>query len=445
MATFARALGAFVFVGCLAAVPHAASSGAALAAELPPTGPAAPVAAPLPVSGSTAPLPTAAGLQESLGRLSRTGRSAALVVVDPGTGDVLLERLPATPLIPASTAKLATAAAALHVLGPDYRIPTSVSSEDGVLYLVGGGDPSLRIKGKQAPGEPASLAALARATADALAPGASLDLVYDDRAFRGPELGPGWPVSFPRAGVVPPITALIVDGGRVSPGATSRVGDPARQAAEIFAGQLRREGLTVTSVAKGKVGDRATQIAQVESPRVADLVEHMLTQSDNGYAESLGHLVGGKHLGQPTFAGGAKATKEALTQLGIDVDGYGLRDASGLSRRNLLAARSLTDILESVATGERPTLSWIAPGLAVAGLTGTLAERFQTPATSAGKGVVQAKTGTLTGVSALAGLVTTADGRLLAFAHLQNGVDSLVGARDRADRIAATIAQCGCR
>ena len=65
-------------------------------------------------------------------------------------------------------------------------------------------------------------------------------------------------------------------------------------------------------------------------------------------------------------------------------------------------------------------------------------------ATGAGRGVVRAKTGTLTGVSSLAGVVTDADGRLLVFALMTNGGNT-AEVRSRLDEMAATLSGCGCR
>ena len=83
-------------------------------------------------------------------------------------------------------------------------------------------------------------------------------------------------------------------------------------------------------------------------------------------------------------------------------------------------------------------------GLPVAGGDGTLEDRFGTGTASAGRGIVRAKTGTLTGVTALAGVVTTADGRLLVFATMSNG-RSPADVRPRLDTFAATLGACGCR
>ena len=409
----------------------------------PPAAPAPPVLAPLDPTGS--PAPTAEGVAAEIGRLvSRGLKGGSVLVADPSSGQVLFSRSPGESLIPASVTKLTTAVAALDVLGPQSRIPTIVYRDAGTLYLVGGGDPTLvRAKGGDPlAGGSASLRELARAVAADVAE--PVELVFDTSAFRGPTLGPGWPSSFPAAGVAAPVTALVVDGGRTSPGARSRVSDPAKQAAGVFAALLEREGVTVTAIRKGRHPDGADEVARVESPPVGDIVERMLTESENNYAEALAHLAGGASLGKPTFAGGAAAARAALERLGVDVEGLTLVDGSGLSRRDRIRPTLLVEILTDVATGKDADLSAIAPGLPVAGLTGTLADRYTTAATRPGRGFVHAKTGTLTGVVSLAGTVLTADGRLLVFAMIANDVRSLAGTRETMDQVASRLATCGC-
>ncbi len=222
-----------VAVGLTAALlvpPLAAADGGPV-----PPAPAPSVLPAINVAVSTAPAPTAAGISAVVTPLlnKRLGQES-VVVIDPATSTVLFERDAATPRVPASTLKLATSAAALNVLGPQTRIPTVVYRNGATLYLVGGGDPTLvRAKGGDPlAGGSASLKALAKAATKTLTTGKTLKLVYDDSAFTGPVLGPGWPKGFPSAGVVAPVTALVVNGGRARPGSLTRVQDPARQAAD---------------------------------------------------------------------------------------------------------------------------------------------------------------------------------------------------------------------
>lgn len=434
-----------VLVGAVG-LPRALAEGTA--AEVP-AAPAPAVLVPVDVTsaGAPGPAPTPEGVRRAVGPLAASAPGElSILVVDPATGTVLLEERADRSLIPASTAKLATAAAALQALGPQTRIPTVVHRLDDTLYLVGGGDPTLVRSGGGDPlkGGNASLRAVARDAADAIDRGAPVRLVYDTSAFRGPTLGPGWRSSYPAGGVAAPVTALVVDGGRVSPGSTARVTDPARQAADAFAGFLADEGVTVSAIRKGRLDPTAQEIARVESAPVADIVQRMLTESDNNFADAMAHLTGGKELGKPSFAGGAAATKQVLGELGLDTAGLSLADGSGLSTENRLPVRLLAALLGDVARGVDADLASIAPGLPVAGFTGTLADRFATAATRAGRGYVQAKTGSLTGVIGLSGLVQDRNGRVLVFSMIANNVSSLVTARETMDRIASRLAACGC-
>jgi D-alanyl-D-alanine carboxypeptidase/D-alanyl-D-alanine-endopeptidase (penicillin-binding protein 4) len=356
--------------------------------------------------------------------------------MDPSDGTVLFDARGSRPRIPASTAKLATAAAALDVLGAESILPTIAYRDDATVVLVGGGDPTLRR---------ADLTRLAEQVAQDFGTQTAVTVRYDASAFTGPALGPGWSSGFVRAGVAAPVSALVVDGGRVRLGANPRVGDPARQAGQVFAAALEAEGLKVRRVQPGRPGAAAREVGRVESAPVGDIVQRMLTDSENDYAEVLAHLVGGRLLGEPSFAGGARATREVLAGLGIDVSGVTLADGSGLSRENRMPARFLAELLSSSVTGTPAELAAIPAGLAVAGLTGTLEDRFTTAATSDGRGFVHAKTGTLTGVSALAGTVLDREGRTLVFAMVDDRARSLIRARETMDSVASVLATCGCR
>jgi D-alanyl-D-alanine carboxypeptidase/D-alanyl-D-alanine-endopeptidase (penicillin-binding protein 4) len=183
---------------------------------------------------------------------------------------------------------------------------------------------------------------------------------------------------------------------------------------------------------------------------VSDLVEHAVRASDNVLAEVLAREVAIRREGDPTFAGAAGQTLAALSQAGFDTAGARVVDGSGLSTENRIPARLLAAVLAAAAApaeGPRDTqfLRPITSGLPVAGGDGTLDERFGTDSpAAAGRGVVRAKTGTLTDVSSLAGVTTDTDGRLLVFALMSNGV-SPATARPRLDAVAARLSRCGCR
>ena len=404
-----------------------------------------PVLVPTAIAGSTAPMPTSAALGAKLTPLltSRSMGVSAAIVLDPATGEFLFDRGAQSPQVPASTTKLVTAAAALHVLGAQTRLATTVQSDGSTITLVGGGDATV-VTGTR-PRSAASLTDLAKQTAAALPAGSSVVVNYDDSLFSGPELAPGWSRGWPRAGVVAPVSALMTDEGRVSKGSLARAADPARAAAQQFTKLLKLNGATATLGTNATPLDGSEEIARVESPTVSTLVQQMLTDSNNDLAECLAHLVGLKSTGKATFKTGASATIEAVNELGISTVGMALVDGSGLSSRNRIAPYTLALLISSTAGDQADDLWPIAAGLPVAGLTGTLADRFAVKGMKQAIGYVRAKTGSLNDTVALAGSVRDRDGRVLVFAILANSIPSVAAARATVDKIANQLAKCGCR
>lgn len=398
------------------------------------------------VSADGGAVPTPSAVRARIDDLAqqKSLKRSGVVVVDPGSDQVLYGKQVSRALIPASVTKILTAAAAVEVLGVSTRLATRTSEQANVVYLIGGGDATLprSLASDAQPNGPASLRRLARSTATALGGTTKVDVVFDDSLFTGRPLGPGWAKRFPNAGVAAPVSALMIDQGRKSRSSRARVADPAKRAAQVFANILENRGVSVGRVSRGRAPDSAKELARVESAAVAEMVQRMLTESDNDVAEALGHLVGKELLNDGSFAGGARATSQVLSSAGIDTQALALFDASGLSSRNRVSPVTIADVLSDVATERRWTE--LAQGLAVAGVTGTLANRFTTKATSPGRGVVRAKTGTLTGVAALAGIVLDADKRPLVFAIIGNNITSQARARDTMDRIASQLAKCGC-
>lgn len=348
-------------------------------------------------------------------------------------------------LMPASTTKLLTAASVLKALGPQARFSTSVTRAGRQVFLVGGGDPQLTsFPSPQKVNANASLLRLARQTRDALlaAGVTSVRLRYDDSLFSGPSTQPFWRDDFLSLGIVAPITALMADGGRVNPPAAPRSADPSATAAERFAALLRQEGVEVRSDVVPKAAE-GLEIASVESPPLADLVEHMLLVSDNTEAEVLAHHAGLELLGQGTFAGGAEATIQELDGLGVDTRGLVLNDGSGLSRRNRISPIQLLAVLRSAIETDPDALWPIYTGLPVAGFDGSLATRFSRPDSVWARGTVTGKTGTLTGTSTLAGLVVDRDGQLMTYAVMTNDVNVWAASQD-IDAVLGQIAGCRC-
>jgi D-alanyl-D-alanine carboxypeptidase/D-alanyl-D-alanine-endopeptidase (penicillin-binding protein 4) len=173
---------------------------------------------------------------------------------------------------------------------------------------------------------------------------------------------------------------------------------------------------------------------------MSDLVERMLRDSDNQLAESLGRMAA-LEQGEPgSFVGAVRALEQAAKDQGVDLGTANLYDASGLSRDDALPSESLVEALH--AASAQPQLASILSGLAVAGFDGTLADRFVVGEAAQGAGVVRAKTGTLTGISAEAGVVTTCDGGLVAYAFIADEVVDTEAARAALDDAAAVLTSC---
>jgi D-alanyl-D-alanine carboxypeptidase/D-alanyl-D-alanine-endopeptidase (penicillin-binding protein 4) len=263
-------------------------------------------------------------------------------------------------------------------------------------------------------------------------------------------VSPDWEPGYVGAGVVSPVSALTVDGGRVRPGATSRVSDPAISAGQRLARLLTARGFSVRGqVTRATAAPTAETLGAVRSPEMSSLVETMLSTSDNDLAEALARLVGASRDQPATFDGGTAAIGDVLAELAVPSDGLVLLDGSGLARGSLIAPETLGSLLALAATGTDARLRPLVTGLPVAAFSGTLAERFGPDGARNGAGVVRAKTGTLTGVAALAGVVARSDEkadksvRLLAFALLTDDVAAgeTLAARGALDRIAAGLAR----
>jgi serine-type D-Ala-D-Ala carboxypeptidase/endopeptidase (penicillin-binding protein 4) len=433
-------------------------SSPSLLAALYPTPPAN-VAPPLPrlalgPLAASAPMPTESGLGAVLGKPADAvpGTFTGLVL-DPASNKVLWQHTPDTPLVPGSTAKLITTSAALLTLNPTSSLVTRVvvGRTPGAVVLVGGGDPTLTALPQGKVGvypDPARLTDLAAQVKKATG-GAVTKVVIDTSRYRGPGLAPGWDESDIAGGDVTPITPLMLDGGRVDPTQQdgARVPDPAQQAGLAFAKLL---GLGKSAVSTGTAPPDADVLGSVASAPVAELVETLLQKSDNVLAEVLARETAIARGGEPSFDGAVEAAMAALTQAGIPTTGAAMVDGSGLSTQDKVPAQLLAALLSAAAApaqgpDDTEFLRPVLTGLPVAGGDGTLEDRFTPGADSAaGRGVVRAKTGTLTTANSLAGVVVDADQRLLVFAFMSNGALP-AKTRPKLDDLAAGLSRCGCR
>jgi serine-type D-Ala-D-Ala carboxypeptidase/endopeptidase (penicillin-binding protein 4) len=394
------------------------------------------------------------------------GSQLGVLVADLGSGRVLYQLNAGAGFAPASTAKLATAVAALHVLGPSATFRTTVVTgpTPGSIVLVGGGDPTLTAR--RPPGvaypQPATLQALASQTASALRARHHriVRLSYDTSLYSGAGLAPGWPASYVTQGNVSVITPLEVDQGRllrdgspqdaqVGQNYSPRAANPAADAASVFASLLRADGIAVSGApTPGRAAAGAVTLAAVTSPPLTEIVQLMLEQSNNVIAENLARHVA-LATGQPaSFQGGARAEMAALARLGIG-SGVQLVDGSGLSPLDRVTPAALVQLLRLAASAGQPDLRSVITGLPVTGFSGTLGPGGSVFGTGApaGYGMVRAKTGNLLTVAALAGIAYDKDGQLLVFAVMADKLskNGLGAAAPAMVSMSNALAACGCR
>ena len=406
------------------------------------------------------PWPDALGAQLNTTLQADGGGSITGVVQDAATGQVLFDRGGAEARVPASNMKLLTAAAAVRAIGPDQRFSTKVVSgaEPGSVVLTGGGDVLLGAGESSRDGVlgHAGLATLAQLTVKALQESGvkgPVQVRLDDSLFTGPALNPTWSPDDVAAGETAPLFPLALNSARYDPAVTTgpRPQDAAMTAAEAFSAQLTTAaaaaGLSVTpGVVRGQAPESSKVLAEVQSATLRQQVDLMLQTSDNYLAEVLGRLAA-VAAGQPGSNDGATATVfKQVQDLGIPTDGLRVADVSGLSLGNQVSAGQLAEIVRAITSGTDPSLRAAIGGFPVAGLTGTLGSRYTDASTERGAGLVRAKTGTLNSVIALSGYVVDADGRLLVFSFIGNGLQpGAAGNRTALDRTASALASCGCR
>ncbi|MGJ7906037.1 D-alanyl-D-alanine carboxypeptidase/D-alanyl-D-alanine endopeptidase [Actinopolyspora sp. H202] len=451
-----------------------------------------------------------ADLDQILSDPRLAGASVGVVVRDPVTDRILYRRSPDRRLIPASNAKLFTAAAALEALGPDFRFDTRVLATgeqqagvlSGDLYLRGGGDPTMSAGDYRALADRVAESGVRVVRGDVLAD----DSYFDDRALANGWMAvdepyyyaapisaltvapnsdydagtvlvrlrptrPGEPV---RVSTRPATEAVeivnrartlaadatggfsvrrahgtdrvIVSGG-ISAGsgtgrALSTVADPTTYALDVFRHALRERGVTFQGSGEDETPDRARVMAEHRSMPLRRLLVPFLKLSNNGHAETLVKTMGRVLRGEGSWRAGLEVLRSRLDELGIDPANYRLADGSGLSTLNAVSPAQLTELLDAVR--DRPWFEAWKRALPLAGAPdrmtgGTLGGRMRG---TAAEGNVSAKTGSMTGVTALSGYVRTRTERPLVFSVVFNGFLS-APPRGLQDAVAVRLARHG--
>lgn len=424
----------------------------------------------------------------------------ALSIVDIETGRSVVSLNAQTPLNPASNLKLVTAAAALHVLGPDFRMSTGLygyvrQERTEALCLKGHADPTLarahfaelvqrlRERGvrdvdqltvdgsyfdseilppafEQQPNEPAPFrAAVAAVSVNANA--------YTLRVGPGISLGAPARVAVDGAGYfkidnqvtttnvpTPNVSvaerdlgdsvALTLTGNVPLSGATlampRRVAGPLHYAGYIFLDVLSAAGIRAPArVLLGSCRADAPLLARLESAPLAEMLGKLGKNSDNFVAETLVKIMGAERTRKPgSTAAGIIVIQDALQKLKLPVtNNLHMINGSGLFQGNLVTTDLFSQLLVAMYRDPAYRPEFVAQ-LSVGGADGTLARRFSRLARPR---VVRAKTGTLNDVIALSGYVLGATpGRAYAFSYLANNIKGKQGqARALIDNIVETL------
>jgi D-alanyl-D-alanine carboxypeptidase/D-alanyl-D-alanine-endopeptidase (penicillin-binding protein 4) len=401
------------------------------------------LAAGAPPSLAQAPL-SASALQAHLAHeLSLAGSPSGGYVYDLTSNDVLFSGRASVLHPPASVQKLYTATTALARMGPSARLQTTVLGSghlssagvwEGNLYLRGGGDPTF---GSQTfirahyGGDGASVQALAGQLVHDGIHRVNGRIEGDESYFdslRG-EPSSGYGEDPELEGT---LSALAFNRGQT--GSYRGRHAPAEFAAHELIAALRADHVPVhgrAGAASAPAG--AATLASVASPTLAQLLAIMLPPSDNFFAEMLVKDLGARFGGAGSTAAGAGVVQSTIAGL-LHLHPH-VVDGSGLSREDLTAPEQVVALLRYLNSS--PFGATVRGALAVAGRSGTLSERMLH---SAASGRCRAKTGTLVGVSNLAGYCEAANGHLVAFAFFNDAI-AIETARTLQDNMAISIAR----
>ena len=441
-----------------------AAAGTAVAPAAPAVpAPAVPAPAPAPAAP---PAPNPAVVQQARHLVGLAGHHDIGVLVVDTNGGVVVDYKSNERFVPASTAKMVTAAAALVKLGPDFRYHTRVLAPhkpdaNGVLHgdlvIAGSGDPVLASPMYQEarPERPMTpLTTLADAIQGAGIRHVTGGIIGDSSVFSYEPHAPGWKSGHFSEGSAVRASGLTINGGRSlwrgPVGIESApIGDPSREAADVLKALLAQRGVTVAR--NGASSTRTVlapvHIGQVTSPPLGEILQYMVQRSDNQIADGVFRTIG-VAAGTPTWQGSRNEVDGALRSLGVETSGIAMPDGSGLSRQARITPAQLTEV-DAAMTRSPLGLTWLNL-MAIAGHSGTLRNRLVgTPA----EGRVRGKTGTLDDVRALSGVVLSDVQPRYRFVVIgndlnQNGIQAVRRLQDDlAEMLAADATACptGCR
>lgn len=360
-----------------------------------------------------------------------------------------------TARVPASTFKILTLFALNHYANLQARLRTRVTRDAAGLYLVAGGDTLLGAGAsnpKQIVGR-AGLTTLAELTVKALnegeKPTAALPVYLDGTFFTGPSVNPGWDDADVASGQITPIHPIALESHTVPGKSTAsnpvRPDDAAVAAQQAFVDALntagKESGMSFTLAERRTAPAEAVEIAAVESATLLEQAQHMMLESDNALAEVLGRCAAIAAGKEGSGEAAQQTVRQALVDAGVNIENLVQADVCGMSLTDRVTARTLVQVVALMNADEHA--EQLMQTFPVAGVSGTLTDRFGAANAVHARTFVQAKTGTLYTVSSLCGVATRPDGTRLVFAIILNdlgGSDALPAAKERVDAAAAAIA-----
>ena len=342
-----------------------------------------------------------------------------MMVYDLDADSVLFAHNARQLLRPASTMKVLTAVAAIDRLGGSYQFKTELCytgevterTLNGNIYLVGGFDPRFNSDDMRA-----FVEAIHRMGVDTIRGN-----IYADKTMKDADLlGSGWCWDDKN----PTLSPLLVGRKDVF--------------VERFVADLKEIGIVVdASLGEATRPDDAYCICH-RFHTIDQILMKMLKDSDNLYAESMFYQLAASTGTQRASAKDARAVIERLiSKVGLNPKRYEIADGSGLSLYNYLSAELEVMILR-YAFRNNNIYVHLHPALPIAGVDGTLRRRMTGPFT---EGNVFAKTGTVMGVSSLAGYCTAANGHRLAFSIINQGLQHTRNGRAFQDRVCTVLCQ----
>lgn len=367
------------------------------------------------------------------------------------TGEVLYSSAASIASRPASVLKLFTAAAALEVFGPDYRVETKIYRDSRVrsrIYLVGAGDVTLSAltSGRSVYAGAARISDLAQQALAKLGDREIREIVLDSSLYAGAQGEGEWHETWDRRGLtegyMAPVSALQLDGGRLDP---KRKLSPRTETPVQAAGEALRlilgERAQAADLQLGTTPSNAIEIASVQSAPLSVWIDYMLLESDNALAEAIGRLISYEVGLDGSMESLTKALTLALSATRLDLTELFAQDASGLSRNSLLTPSVVGDLLALIESGYGD-FELIAKGLSLSAQTGSLASRFTgSQVDSAGR--IQAKTGWIRTGYSLAGFIDAEDDSRLSFTVYNLASSVNLSHRQAMDDVVYGIYKCG--